>query len=128
MAGPDYSTIREKCPLSRTLKLICKKWSIDIIGLLICMGGSMRYTELQKQLVSISPKILSERLRDLTDAGIVKRTVSHDAIPIQVEYRLTDKGDDFTEFIDCAIRWGEKWESKPGHNGLCELCKNLKKR
>lgn len=93
-------------PLQKTLDVIGAKWTVLIIRDLI--SGTKRFGELLKSLGGVSPKTLSERLKDLEDAGIVKRQIFAE-IPPRVEYSLSEKGRTLSSIIDEIRAWGERW-------------------
>ncbi|MFT4532262.1 MAG: DNA-binding HxlR family transcriptional regulator [Candidatus Saccharimonadales bacterium] len=75
--------------LQRTLSLVGDKWSLLMIGYM--MKGPVTFSELEKSLVGISPRTLSERLDDLEQYGVVKRRLYTDK-PARYLYDLTPKG------------------------------------
>ena len=64
-------------------------WTLPVIRDLL--GGSKRFGELRESLAGISPKTLTDRLRDLESAGVFSRAM-YPEIPPRVKYRLTDLG------------------------------------
>ncbi len=85
---PDTSCDAD-CPVRATAEVIEHKWATLIVRDLL--SGKKRFSELEKSLGSISPKILSERLRDLEARRIVTRTVLP-TVPPTTEYELTALG------------------------------------
>jgi len=81
------------------------KWKLFIIGALI--PGKQRFSELEKNIPKINPRMLSKELRDLEANGIVKRKVN-DSLPVSVEYELTPSGYAMREMFDSMIDWGIK--------------------
>jgi len=79
----------ESCPVARTARLIEGKWTTRIVRDLLT--GKKRYSELQRSLVGISPKVLAERLRFLEDEGLIAKTI-YPVVPPHTEYRLTKRG------------------------------------
>ena len=75
--------------LTRAFTLLGKRWSGVILGLL--MQGPARFAVLARTIPGISERILSDRLTELAEAGIIERTVIAGP-PLGVVYRLTDKG------------------------------------
>jgi DNA-binding HxlR family transcriptional regulator len=69
--------------------LLERRWQLSIIY--AALTGAMRFNEFVEAVSGISPRMLSERLRDLEAAGLVKRTVIPSSPPT-VEYRLTSRG------------------------------------
>lgn len=78
-----------QCPCRAMLDLLANKWSALAIGAL--EEGPMRFGELQRCLQGISPKVLTQTLRRLEEAGLVDRTI-YPAVPLHVEYSLTGLG------------------------------------
>ena len=69
--------------------LLERRWQLSIIY--AALTGAMRFNEFAEAVSGISPRMLSERLRDLEAAGLVERTVIPSSPPT-VEYRLTSRG------------------------------------
>lgn len=86
-----------------TLNVISGKWRLPIIGTLLF--DKKRFSEIQKIIPGISPRMLSKELRELELNGIVKRTV-HDTIPVSVEYELTESAKSIGEVLDKMLEWG----------------------
>lgn len=97
------------CPVEYTASIIGNKWKIIILRDLFT--GTKRYNELTRSVVGISPKVLTENLRDLEKDGIVKRKV-YPVVPPKVEYSLTDKGLELRGVIDMMRAFGEKYKEK----------------
>ena len=73
----------------QTADLLERRWQLSIIY--AALSGAMRFSEFSEAISGISPRMLSERLRDLEAAGLVERTVIPSSPPT-VEYRLTERG------------------------------------
>jgi DNA-binding HxlR family transcriptional regulator len=69
--------------------LLERRWQLSIIY--AALAGALRFNEFADAVAGISPRMLSERLRDLEAAGLVRRTVIPTSPPT-VEYRLTARG------------------------------------
>lgn len=96
---------REGCPVQVTLKVIGGKWKLPLLWYL--RDGRMRYSELQKAIPGITPKMLAEQLRELERDGIVLRKV-HPVVPPKVEYSLTPYGRTLDPIIAAMGSWGDK--------------------
>jgi DNA-binding HxlR family transcriptional regulator len=72
-----------------TADLLERRWQLSI--LYAALTGALRFNEFADAVAGISPRMLSERLRDLEAAGLVQREVLPTSPPT-VEYRLTIKG------------------------------------
>jgi DNA-binding HxlR family transcriptional regulator len=67
-------------------------------------SGFKRLGELRRQLHSISPKTLTDRLRTLEAQGIVSQTV-YSEVPLHVEYRLTERGQRLRPIFAAMKEW-----------------------
>jgi DNA-binding HxlR family transcriptional regulator len=84
--GDVYSAM---CPCRDVLDLLANKWTALAIGTL--EDGPQRFGELRRRLEGVSPKVLSQTLRRLTEHGLIDRTV-FPVVPSHVEYALTELG------------------------------------
>lgn len=96
------------CPVERTLQVIGGKWTLLILRDLFT--GTKRFGEIRRSLEHVSPKTLSERLRELETLGLVTRTV-YAEVPPRVEYALTEKGESLGTIIEAMRQWGERWRA-----------------
>ena len=92
--------------MERALEVIEGKWTTLILRDLL--HGTKRFGELRHNLSGISPKTLTDRLRDLERNGVLERTVFAE-IPPRVEYTLTEKGRALGAVIAAMAQWGEVW-------------------
>lgn len=97
----------EECMPIAVIELISRKWSLLIIKSLID-NGRLRYNELMHDLEGISPKTLTERLRELEREGIILRKM-FPQIPPKVEYSLTRKGIELAGSLGGFLDWIKKW-------------------
>ena len=81
----------DACPLNETLSLLAKSYTLPILHRLY-NTSPLRFTELQN-LLKVSPKVLTSRLQELGELGVVARK-SYDEIPPRVEYQLSAEGID----------------------------------
>jgi DNA-binding HxlR family transcriptional regulator len=88
--------------LKRALAVIGPKWTLQIVGALL--ERPRRFTELERSLGDVNPKVLTDRLRELVEAGLVSRTY-HAEVPPRVEYGLTDRGRALRPAINALERW-----------------------
>jgi DNA-binding HxlR family transcriptional regulator len=80
-----------------TASLLERRWQLSIIY--AALTGAMRFSEFADAVSGISPRMLSERLRDLESAGLIERTVLPTSPPA-VEYRLTPRGRRLSPIIE----------------------------
>lgn len=90
----------------KAVELIGRRWSGAVIQLL--MPGPSRFAELRDAIPDISDRMLSERLRELEEEGIVLRTVIPET-PVRVEYSLTAKGRALEPALGAIGKWAERW-------------------
>ena len=99
-------------PVGEILARVGDKWTVLVVTRL--GAGSLRFSELRRQLFGISQKMLTTTLRGLERDGFVTRTVTP-TIPPRVDYELTDLGRDLlvpvAELGQWAIRNRERVES-----------------
>lgn len=88
--------------IARMLARISDKWTILVVRTL--GRGPSRFNALKREVGEISQKMLSSTLRDLEENGFVTRTVTP-TIPPQVEYALTDLGQDFLRPVYGLADW-----------------------
>ncbi|TBL68285.1 winged helix-turn-helix transcriptional regulator [Paenibacillus thalictri] len=95
------------CPkLEAALQIISKKWSGLIIHAL--MEGPQRYKDIAEFIPGISDRMLSERFKELEEAGIVIRHV-YPEVPVRIEYELTEKGKQMNGILDEVAKWAERF-------------------
>lgn len=94
------------CPIHKAMMVIGKRWTALIIRDLVT--GTKRFCQLEGSLQGISPKMLSQRLHELEEQGLVERAV-YAEVPVRVEYSLTDKGLDLKNVIESMAAWGARW-------------------
>ena len=94
------------CPVARTASIVSGKWTLLIIRDLTT--GTKRFSELERSLVGISPKTLSERLSALESEGILQRK-TYAEVPPKVEYSLTEKGQALFVLIEDMRAYGRRW-------------------
>lgn len=94
------------CPVARTAQLIGNKWTPLIVRDLAV--GQRRFSELERSLIGISPKTLSERLKRLEEASVVERQCFAE-VPPRVEYSLTEKGFALLPVIEQMRCFGSQW-------------------
>lgn len=100
------------CPMAECMKLLGGTWTPNVIWML--SGGPRRFGELKRDIPNISPKMLTARLRDLEDKGVIAREVVPSSPP-SVEYKLSELGRELIPVINTIVRVGTKLrESRMG--------------
>lgn len=93
------------CPLAKATEVLGERWTILIVQQLLV--GTRRYRDFQRALVRLSPSLLTKRLNQLVDCGLVTR-VQAPGQP-HAEYRLTAAGRELRPVVLGLGRWGMKW-------------------
>src|SRR3954453_8751904 len=92
----------------RAAELIGRRWTGAIIFVLL--GADCRFATLRDAIPDITDRMLTERLQELEQEGIVERTVLPES-PVRVEYSLTPKGCALVEVVDAISDWSHKWST-----------------
>ncbi|MGH2850733.1 MAG: winged helix-turn-helix transcriptional regulator [Solirubrobacteraceae bacterium] len=82
--------------------LLERRWVIQVV--VAAHAGALRFNEFGEAVVGISPRMLSARLRDLEQAGMIERIVIPDSPP-GVEYRLTDRGRALAPLVSALLEY-----------------------
>jgi DNA-binding HxlR family transcriptional regulator len=93
-----YLIDEPSCPVDYAFRRIGGKYKGRILWYLH-VKAIMRYGELRKTLSDITPKMLTQTLRELEDDSLINRKVYHE-VPPKVEYSLTEVGQQLIPFID----------------------------
>lgn len=97
------------CPLSECMAFLRGAWTPNVIWYL--SGGPRRFGELRTDIPRISAKVLSARLRELEDKGVIARQVMPTSPPA-AEYSLTELGSELVPAIAAIVRVGQKLKQK----------------
>jgi DNA-binding HxlR family transcriptional regulator len=95
----------KSCPIETTFKIIGKKWAVLIIREVF--RGTTQFNRFLENIEGITPKVLTERLRELQKFGIVRRRIVSE-YPIRVEYEMTDLGREFEPVLLAAASFSMK--------------------
>jgi len=91
------------CSIARALELLGERWTLLIVRELLC--GSRRFRDVRRGIPRVSRTMLSARLRELTDAGVITRESRADA----PAYTLTGAGKDLAAVVVELGTWGQRW-------------------
>lgn len=89
-----------------TLNLLSGKWKFQILRFL-CENEGKRFSQIQQQLESITPKMLSAELKILEDNRLVTRK-AFPTVPVTVEYKITEHGKTLKDIYGMILEWGRK--------------------
>lgn len=96
----------------RAIELVGRRWSGAIIFVLL--RSRARFAEIREAIPDITDRMLSERLQELEEEGVVQRTVIPET-PVRIEYSLTKKGRALVPAVDALVEWAHKWvDAEPG--------------
>ena len=90
----------------KAIELIGRRWSGAIIFVLLRRRA--RFAEIRDAIPEMTDRMLSERLLELEEEGVIERTVIPDT-PVRVEYALTKKGRALVPAVDALVEWAHKW-------------------
>ena len=92
------------CPLAKAAELLCERWTMIVIRELI--AGSRQFNDLRRGLPLMSPTLLSRRLKQLTEAGVVQRVFKNGS---KQAYALTKAGFELEPMVKMMGIWGHRW-------------------
>ncbi len=95
--------------VARALAVVGHKWTLLIIEDLL--SGPRRFTEIERALGDVNPKMVTTRLRELVAAGLVSRTY-HAEMPPRVVYALTERGRHLRPVVEALGRWGARHQER----------------
>jgi DNA-binding HxlR family transcriptional regulator len=92
------------CPVAMAAEILCARWTIVLLREMF--AGSTRFNELRRGVPRMSPALLSRRLKELEDSGIVSRAPSSESGVF--EYHLTEAGHELKPLVDAFGIWGQR--------------------
>lgn len=102
---PTARRYDDRCGIARALDVVGDRWALPVVRELIF--GPKRFVQLRAGLPAISPNVLSQRLRDLQDAGVVRRDVLDPPASVAI-YELTGRGRALEPILLEMGRWGSQ--------------------
>ena len=112
------------CPVDRTLNLINKKWSIQIIRDMFF--GKKHFKEFKEDKPKLSNKVLSNCLKELEENGLIEKHVL-DTTPVTTEYYLTEYGKSMNRIVYELAMFTLKDENSYSDEIRDDLKENFKK-
>lgn len=98
----------DPCPADAMFRYIGGKWKIRILCTLH-YNETLRYSDIKRLVVGISPTMLANSLRELEESGLVVRAIQ-DTMPVRVDYSLTEAGHSLIPILDDLRVWMVKHE------------------
>ncbi len=95
----------EYCKAAPMLEWLGNKWAL-IILVKISESEPIRFNELYRNIPSVSEKVLSQVLKQLTIDGLIHRELFPD-VPPRVEYSITDLGKTLLPYVEALMKWGQ---------------------
>lgn len=111
-----------RCSLEYGLEIFGGKWKSRIICVL-AEKGTLRYSEVRKEMGNITDAVLASTLKELIANEIVLRK-SYDEIPPRVEYSLSEKGKSVIPILQSICRWSGAYHREDYENTMiqCQKC------
>src|SRR5260370_8084608 len=104
---------RQYCPVAKALDVVGDRWSLLIVRELM-IRGPCRYTDVRKGVPGIATNLLAERLRELEQAGVIRREAAPPPVATTL-FHLTSRGEDLRPAMLALGRWGAPlMEEAPG--------------
>jgi DNA-binding HxlR family transcriptional regulator len=91
-----------RCPIEDTLNLLTGRWKILILWWL--QAGELRFGELRRRIPKVSPKMLTQQLRQMEEEGLIAREVFAQ-VPPKVIYSLTARGESLRPVLQSLYDW-----------------------
>ncbi len=92
------------CPVSMASEILCSRWTTLVLRELLC--GSTRFNDLRRGLPKMSPSLLSKRLKELQQAGVVTASRKPNGL---ADYRLSEAGEELRPLIMGLGNWAQRW-------------------
>ncbi|MGW4466478.1 winged helix-turn-helix transcriptional regulator [Micromonospora sp. NPDC004704] len=103
---PDAASDPElACPIGPVVDIVFSRWTTPILWTLN-EHGRQRFVELERRIATITPKVLTQRLRQLERDGLVVRTY-HPEIPPRVEYEISELGRSLAPLFHTLAQWSD---------------------
>ncbi|MFB9707489.1 winged helix-turn-helix transcriptional regulator [Streptosporangium sandarakinum] len=91
------------CPIAPVVDIVFSRWTTPILWTLHA-HGRQRFVELQRRVTTITPKVLTQRLRQLERDGLIVRTY-HPEVPPRVEYEISELGRSLAPLFAHLAEW-----------------------
>jgi DNA-binding HxlR family transcriptional regulator len=99
------------CSIAKALDVVGDRWTLLIIRELL-IRGACRYTDLRNGLPGIATNLLSDRIRELESAGLIRREDAPPPIATTL-FHLTESGAELLPVLDAIGRWGVRYMIEP---------------
>lgn len=92
------------------IELLGARWSGAVLRAMFT--GARRFADIRAAIPGVSDAMLTRRLRELEETGLLRREVIPDS-PVRVEYQLTEMGRETGPVLDAVIAWSHRWIPAP---------------
>ena len=96
----------DECPLTVVFGIVGGKWKVEVVCALH-NDGPLRYNALKRKIHGITNTMLASALKDLCEAGLVRRT-QYEEMPVRVEYETTSSVAELAPILFQLAEWGMK--------------------
>lgn len=93
----------QACPIGPVVEIVFSRWTTPILWTLN-EHGRQRFVELERRIGTVTPKVLTQRLRRLERDGLVVRTY-HPEVPPRVEYEISELGRSLAPLFASLVQW-----------------------
>lgn len=100
------ASYKQFCPVAMAAEILCTRWTVLLLREL--MDGTSRFNDLRRGVPRMSPALLSRRLKELEEAGIVERRRARGGNDI-FDYHLTEAGQELEPIVSAFGVWGQRW-------------------
>jgi DNA-binding HxlR family transcriptional regulator len=97
---------KQFCPVAMAAEILCTRWTVLILREMV--SGSTRFNDLRRGVPRMSPALLSQRLKELEAAGVIRRKPVPKE-PGVYEYHLTEAGKELEPLVMAFGVWGQRW-------------------
>lgn len=109
--GAHGSSTPHGCPVGELMRFLGKPYVLELLHVFQTSPGAHRFVDLQRRL-QVAPNTLSDRLRDLVEAGLLTRT-AYNEIPPRVDYASTPKAEELGPIFEAMQRWAKGNDLRP---------------
>ena len=118
--APDAVAVCDR--FHHAIELIGRRWTGAIIFILL--RSRRRFADLRAGIADITDRMLSDRLRELEQEGVLERIVTPET-PVRIEYALTRKGRALASAFQAIGDWAHKWD-EPANSGRSGKSKRVR--
>jgi DNA-binding HxlR family transcriptional regulator len=101
----DLGSYGQFCPVAMAAEIVCSRWTALVVRELLC--GSTRFNDLRRGVPLMSPTLLSKRLKELEEAGVIVAVPTGQ--PGVFDYQLTEAGQELRPVVMSLGIWGQRW-------------------